>query len=305
MNNHIESVNPVEPPALAPDHPSVNLYHVAYSEETLAGRPDGFQVLDNLANQRPDWYELWPIRNFLMANVLDENAYYGFFSPKFQRKTELSADQVRGFLATDNFDSDAYLFCAQPDVGMFFRNIYVGGGLVYPGNLEATQAFVSAIGQPANLSTLVMDSSTTIFSNYVVARPAYWRIWLEISDQLFAIGEHTGNGVLTTVLNTPTTYRGGVQRKVFVAEGVASLICTTFGIKVKAYDPFAIPWFSVFRNYRPQAIAADALKTAYRATGRITYLQEFTRLTDEVFDQVNRRAAERRADRTEVTAEPI
>ena len=26
----------------------------------------GFEVLDNLANERPDWYEYWPMRRFLL-----------------------------------------------------------------------------------------------------------------------------------------------------------------------------------------------------------------------------------------------
>ena len=289
MTQLIEPSHSLTARAQVAQTPVVNLYHVAYSEETFANRPDGFHVLDNRANERPDWYELWPIRRFLMNNTLDENAYYGFFSPKFELKTELNAARVREFVANDEYKSDAYLFCAQPDIGMFFRNIFLGGGMLYPGNLEATQAFVTAIGQPTNLTALVMDSSTTIFSNFVVARPAYWRLWLEISDRLFVIGEHPGKGNLTAALNTPTTYRGGVHRKVFVAEGVASLICTTFDFKVKAYDPFSVPWFSAFREFRNEAITADALKTAYRATGRVQYMHEFNRLTESVFDQLNQR----------------
>ena len=43
----------------------------------------GFEVLDNSSNERPDWYEYWPIRKFLQNEALDENAFYGFLSPKF------------------------------------------------------------------------------------------------------------------------------------------------------------------------------------------------------------------------------
>ena len=41
--------------------------------------PD-FGVLDNSANERPDWFEYWPIRRFLLSEALDENAFYGFLS---------------------------------------------------------------------------------------------------------------------------------------------------------------------------------------------------------------------------------
>ena len=36
--------------------------------------PD-FGVLDNSANERPDWFEYWPIRRFLLEEALDENAF--------------------------------------------------------------------------------------------------------------------------------------------------------------------------------------------------------------------------------------
>lgn len=279
-------------PAAAAAHARpIHLYHVAYSERTLADIEPGFLVLDNLANERPDWYELWPIRRFLLANPLDEDALYGFFSPKFRLKTGLGAAEVRAFIERDGAASDAYLFCAQPDVGMFFRNVFLGGGTVYPGNFETTQAFLTAVGDDVDLSTLVMDSTGIVFSNFVVARPCYWRAWFYLADRLFAIGEYPGGGSLTQALNTPTTYRGGVHRKVFVAEGIASLLCSRAGLRCAAYDPFAIPWFSVFRNYRPQAIAADALKQAYRATGRQTYLDAFDRIQEAVFASIMREHA--------------
>src|ERR1700682_4374243 len=47
----------------------------------------GFAVLDNSANERPDWYEYWPIRKFLLNEALDEDAFYGFLSPKLKSKT--------------------------------------------------------------------------------------------------------------------------------------------------------------------------------------------------------------------------
>src|ERR1700722_12687823 len=70
----------------------------------------GFEVLDNSANERPDWYEYWPIRNFLVNQPLDENAYYGFLSPKFKIKTNLTAEQTRAFIAAAPADTDVVLF---------------------------------------------------------------------------------------------------------------------------------------------------------------------------------------------------
>ena len=59
----------------------------------------GFGVLDNSANERPDWFEYWPIRRYLKSEALDENAFYGFLSPKFRLKTNLTSAGVREFVA--------------------------------------------------------------------------------------------------------------------------------------------------------------------------------------------------------------
>ena len=57
----------------------INLYQIAYDSKTLKQVQDsGFLLLDNQANERPDWYEYWPIRQFLLAETLEEDAFYGF-----------------------------------------------------------------------------------------------------------------------------------------------------------------------------------------------------------------------------------
>ena len=58
----------------------------------------GFEVLDNSGNERPDWFEYWPIRKFLLSQPLDENTFHGFLSPKFKLKTNLSSAEVREFI---------------------------------------------------------------------------------------------------------------------------------------------------------------------------------------------------------------
>src|SRR5579859_3563452 len=58
----------------------------------------GFRVLDNSSSERSDWFEYWPIRQFLLNEPLQEDAFYGFLSPKFKEKTNLSSAAVFDFL---------------------------------------------------------------------------------------------------------------------------------------------------------------------------------------------------------------
>jgi hypothetical protein len=53
---------------------------------------------DNTANERPDWFEYWTMRTFLRTQPLDENAFYGFLSPRFKSKTNLSGRHVHEFI---------------------------------------------------------------------------------------------------------------------------------------------------------------------------------------------------------------
>ncbi len=72
--------------------------HIYQILTPYVSRPEldaGFEILDNSANERPDWFEYWPIRGFLLKETLDENAYYGFLSPQFKLKTGLTAAVVR------------------------------------------------------------------------------------------------------------------------------------------------------------------------------------------------------------------
>ena len=74
------------------------IYQIYYSKETQASNDQGFLQLDNLSNERADWSEYWPIRNFLLSNELDESSFYGFFSPKFKQKTFLSSTEAYHFI---------------------------------------------------------------------------------------------------------------------------------------------------------------------------------------------------------------
>jgi hypothetical protein len=262
----------------------IHLFHIGYSEATARSCPLGMQLLDNLRNPRPDWWEFWPIRQFLLGETLDDAAYYGFFSPKFQTKTGLSPEAVRAFIATDpRTDTDAYLFSTQPDVGMFFDNVFTGGEKFDPGFLATAQDVLSTAGWKGQLTDIVMDSRCTVFSNYLVARPSFWRQWLQICECVFMLAEQPAlRPDLHARLNHLTSYGVSAQRKIFVIEGIASLLTAVGGVRCQAISPFAVPWFSVFSSKRAEAVAADALKIAYRDTGQVQYLDEFRALQARV-----------------------
>ncbi|MCK6433934.1 MAG: hypothetical protein HUU30_12685 [Burkholderiaceae bacterium] len=278
----------MEPYAQAPVH----LYQIAYNAATREALEPGYHMLDNLANERPDWYEYWPIRRFLLdaeqgrADPLDETAWYGFFSPKFGSKTQLSHDQVQAYVRRQDAQADVVLFSPQPDMGAFFLNVFEQGETFDPGLIAAYEALLAHVGRPVQLSHLVMDSRQVVFSNYFVARPAFWREWLALNEALFAACEDA-DGPLQATLTHETSYPGpgghGAQRKVFLMERAASLLLATQPRwRSVAHNPFGMGWsMSRLREFPREAFISDALKVAFRAQGFPEYMQAYAALRSQ------------------------
>ncbi len=103
-----------------PADPTVQIYQIYYSEATRRSNDPGFLPLDNMENPRPDWREYWPMRQFLGTTVLDENSYYGFFSPKFFEKTHLDANTVIHAIQSHRGEADVFLFSPFFDQGAVY-----------------------------------------------------------------------------------------------------------------------------------------------------------------------------------------
>jgi len=234
----------------------------------------GFGVLDNSANERPDWYEYWPIRKYLLNEALDENAFYGFLSPKFKHKTNLTAAQARDFVAAADEATDVVLFSPSIHNSCYYRNVFEHGEAEHPGLAGAAVRLFERIRRPLDLEEFISDSRNTVYSNYFIAKPRFWRAWLDITEQLFAIAE-TPDDPLGRELCARTAYRGArnVQMKVFVMERIASwILVSDKSFVARVRDPFA----ARARFYKlPVAIACDALKIAYVTQGRGQYMDVF------------------------------
>ena len=264
----------------------IRLYQIAYDAASLeAVRQSGFLLLDNLDNARPDWYEYWPIRRFLLQETLDDNAFYGFFSPKFTAKTQLSHADVCAFLqgALANGPVDVALFSPQPDMGANFLNVFEQAEVFDHGFIDAATLFLSAQGIDVPLANLVMDSRQIVYSNYFVARPAFWRQWFSLTEALFAVAEDAAHP-LHARLNFNTNYAANANRKVFLQERLASLLLYVHPeFKVAVANPFGFGWsMAKFRETPQDTYINDALKRAFRDTGFPQYMDAFRTMRNKL-----------------------
>jgi hypothetical protein len=268
----------------------VRIFQIWYDEATRAGLDPAFEPLDNSGNERPDWFEYWPIRGYLRRHELEADAYYGFLSPKFGDKTGVSGAQAKAFVA-GAAPADVISFSPWPDQACLYASVFEQGENFHPGLVDVSQDFFDAIGLGVDVRDLVMDVRSTVYSNYFVATGAFWRRWGEILEHCVAHAEDPASPLYAR-LNAVTLYhRMGnaepvqVQMKIFLLERIVStLLATMDGLRVANHDPFNVPLSEPkMIPLGNDLIALDALKQAYLRTRERHYLSCFRALQRLVY----------------------
>lgn len=262
------------------------LFQICYDEATRTAVDPDFEPLDNTGGERTDWFEYWPIRRYLAEAQLEEGTYYGFFSPRFYSKTHLRGAQVRDFLRKVG-DADVVTFSPHPCHCACFVNVFDQGEAFYPGIYETVAAFLREVDPSFRLDTFVTHSRNTVFSNFFVARPPFWRRWLDLCERLVAHAESPGSP-LHAELSIVHEYRkeGGpamsVQRKVFVLERLISYLLHVGRVSVANYPPFSFPLSDRFVGHLPELMELDRLKLAFCDTGDVRHLYAYAELRGRV-----------------------
>jgi hypothetical protein len=259
---------------------SSHIFQIYYSEETKRMLDPGFLPLNNIDSTQPEWREYSPMRNFLLNAELDEQRFYGFFAPKFFAKTNLDSSQVFSFIDQDT-SPDIITFSPFCDQQALFLNCFTQGEFYAPGLMKTVDQFFDKIGLHVDLQHFVMDSRSMVFCNYFVAKPAFWRAWLDINERLYALSEPSGD--LYEGLNALTDYHGSkIPLKVFIMERMVSfLLATGSSWTARAYDPFAMSISAHFAQHLHASILCDALKIAFRTQGHEEYMTKYLELLNQ------------------------
>ena len=182
---------------------------------------------------------------------------------------------MREFILAADPATDVILFSPSIHNSAYYLNVFEHGDAEHPGLKSVAARLFERLDLPIDLDSLVSDSRNTVHSNYFIAKPRFWRAWLAINEQMFAIAE-TPDDALGEALRTPDApiaAASNVQMKIFVMERIATWILArdrSFTARVR--DPFV----ARTRIYKlPLAIVCDALKIAYATQGRAQYKDVF------------------------------
>ena len=225
------------------------------------------------------------MRNYFLHNKLEDDTWYGFLSPKFTLKTSLNSESVLKFIHHFDRDADVVLFSSDWDQIAYFLNPLEQGEFFHPGLLAHASAFLEYAGSPLDPSRWVAHSQSTVSCNYLVAKPKFWRAWLQLAEQLFQFVEG-GRSNLAKSLAQDVPYLSAnqlVQMKVFIQERLASIILGCTPLRVANIDLSSFfPVFEglFFEDARSRGLlkACDTLKQEYVQTADLEYLRMYRKI---------------------------
>jgi hypothetical protein len=258
----------------------IHLFQIYYSDDTRRSLDVDFVPLDNARNERPDWREYWPIRRFLQATALVADDYYGFFSPSLHAKTRLTAQTIREFVRTHE-GADALLFSPYYDQIALFLNPWEHGVAAHQAHRSVFADSLALIAPQFEIEGTVSSSLDSVFCNYIVARPRFWREWLACGERIFSVAEAAATP-LGRALSTNLHYRVAAPAKVFIIERMASaLFATQSGWKLRAHNPMLLPLANpAFQTLGAELASLDALKIAHQLAPQPQFRKAFFSLRD-------------------------
>lgn len=259
--------------------PGIHIFQIYYSDATRQSLDPGFLPLDNMKNERPDWREYWPIRNYLLNHPLIEGDYYGFLSPAFGAKTRLSSTAVGDFVRMQAGRADVVLFSPFFDQSAFFLNQWEQGAMTHHASPVFEESLALIAPEFAMYDT-VTSSRDSVFCNYFVAKSAFWIEWFRRCERIFDCAER-GDSALGRALSQEVHYvSNSTPSKVFIVERVAcALLATQRHWSATAYDPTLLPLsHSPISSLGPELVALDALKIAFQLEPHQKYKKAFFQL---------------------------
>jgi hypothetical protein len=260
------------------------IYQIAYDEASRRPMHPAVSILDNSHGPR-DWFEFWPILTFLRTHTLEDDVWYGFLSPRFGEKTGISIEEI-GAVVSRNAEADVALFSSHWCQLAYRRNPWLQGDVWHPGLIAASRRFFDTLPRRIDPAGVYTDFSTSVYSNYFMARRAFWEAWQEVAERYVDFLGRSENHADAAAV-TRHRSRDDYPMKVFVQERFAAYLLLTGQWKVVHYDYAKLQIPSVrFRGLDPSGkawlLACEAAKRDLRAHGgmraRIRYKAARTRV---------------------------
>jgi hypothetical protein len=160
------------------------IYQIYYLENQLSKLVKEFIPYDNCANPDPRWREYYVFRNAYLNKSYLNAAYTGYFSWKFQEKTQLSGEEFNSFVRR-NPGYDVYFVNPFPDQAAIYKNVWLQGDRCHPGILPFVEKMFRSLSYEISPRELVQPYQVGAFCNYWVGNARFWKEFIEFCEPAY------------------------------------------------------------------------------------------------------------------------
>jgi predicted O-linked N-acetylglucosamine transferase (SPINDLY family) len=242
----------------------------------------------------PAWQHFRRVRELFHINAhsisVDEHRLYGFLPHDFFVLARMDTHQILEKVDRLSSKTEVTGIVLPTDANAFFLNVFEQVEVFDPGFTAMCEQFFASAGVPVRMQSLVMDARQSIVTPFLLARPVFWRRWLAVAEQLYALMQSSEN--------TLTKDSSGLRRKLELMGGEeaqksrAALLLERLAAVLLVLDPaLCAQNISSISNVNLQsdpcslanaAVVSNALKLAIRETGQAEYSAAFAAQRDHL-----------------------
>lgn len=224
----------------------INLYQICYTQEQMQNaHHDGVIPYDNLENKNPELREFPIFEKEYWKRVMPPamqahmpNEYWGFISPKFVEKTNITVSNFRWWMSTIG-DADVCFINPCPIMEVLFDNVVAHGEVWHPGISKLINQTLIKIGYSVpDLAKLnLMSNQTFAMCNYFVGNMKFWNAYITFVNEFLQTCEVDME--LSQMLYGPSNYNldKSLSLYPFVIERLFSVFLVLHpSIKAKHYN---------------------------------------------------------------------
>ncbi|NBO61216.1 MAG: hypothetical protein EBU82_09630 [Flavobacteriia bacterium] len=223
-----------------------NIFNIAYDQKSFDERDPFFETIGDLSNPSPELFEYHHILRFYeeRRQFWSVDEYYGFLSPNFFIKTGMEGRHLIDELekiSTEAKEIDVILLNPWWRLFQSSMNSFDQAEDHHPGLLQVFESVLHDLKLEFSQHEYFSYSLNTTYSNFFVAKPHIWDMWIKIIKAILSIAADSSSA-LGSRLNEKTKYKSGVNPKImiFVLERVINvlLVQKIDPSRVSAVDPF-------------------------------------------------------------------
>lgn len=191
-----------------------------FTEKAVSPR---FLPLDITKSERSDWEEFFTIRDLIKNISMTNDSYYAFLSPNFNNEFDIHPNELIDLIDNLPSEAEALVLSNFDSYSPIFRNQFIQADQQQSGLLRALNLFLNRAGSTIDLAASVTTIKTSCYSNNIIAKPAYWREWLSLSESLFTFVEGVSKNDDFFEQSISTKY-GAVPLKVLMLRIMSTLV---------------------------------------------------------------------------------